>query len=126
MRIIAGQWRGRPLQSPKGDATRPTADRTRETLFSMLVSRIGSFEGTSDLNRLRHGRLEFEPGRRRRIDHLLESQLERRFPIPVPGDLLADPCQEHLDLVGVEAAKRCRKLPFGNLFWREVGHGVVP
>jgi len=25
--------------------TRPTADRTRETLFSMLVSRIGSFEG---------------------------------------------------------------------------------
>ena len=45
MRIIAGQWRGRPLQAPKGDATRPTADRTRETLFSMLVSRLGSFEG---------------------------------------------------------------------------------
>ena len=45
MRIIAGQWRGRPLAAPKGDATRPTADRTRETLFSMLVSRIGSFEG---------------------------------------------------------------------------------
>jgi 16S rRNA (guanine966-N2)-methyltransferase len=45
VRIIAGQWRGRPLQAPKGDATRPTADRTRETLFSMLVSRIGSFEG---------------------------------------------------------------------------------
>jgi 16S rRNA (guanine966-N2)-methyltransferase len=44
MRIIAGQWRGRPLVSPKGDATRPTADRTREGLFSMLVSRIGSFE----------------------------------------------------------------------------------
>ena len=45
MRIIAGQWRGRTLAAPKGDATRPTADRTRETLFSMLVSRIGSFEG---------------------------------------------------------------------------------
>ncbi|MCW3847738.1 16S rRNA (guanine(966)-N(2))-methyltransferase RsmD [Sphingomonas sp. LB-2] len=45
MRIIAGQWRGRPLLAPKGDATRPTADRTREALFSMLVSRIGSFEG---------------------------------------------------------------------------------
>jgi 16S rRNA (guanine966-N2)-methyltransferase len=44
MRIISGQWRGRPLISPKGDATRPTADRTREGLFSMLVSRIGSFE----------------------------------------------------------------------------------
>jgi len=45
MRIIAGQWRGRPLVAPAGDATRPTADRTRETLFSMLLSRIGSFEG---------------------------------------------------------------------------------
>ena len=45
MRIIAGQWRGRPLAAPKGDATRPTADRTREALFSMLTSRVGSFEG---------------------------------------------------------------------------------
>ncbi|WP_328705843.1 16S rRNA (guanine(966)-N(2))-methyltransferase RsmD [Erythrobacter rubeus] len=45
MRIIAGEWRGRKLTAPKGDATRPTADRTRETLFSMLASRLGSFEG---------------------------------------------------------------------------------
>jgi 16S rRNA (guanine966-N2)-methyltransferase len=45
MRVIAGQWRGRPLLAPKGDTTRPTADRTREALFSMLVSRLGSFEG---------------------------------------------------------------------------------
>ncbi len=45
MRIIAGQWRGRTIVAPKGDATRPTADRTREGLFSMLISRIGSFEG---------------------------------------------------------------------------------
>lgn len=44
MRIIAGQWRGRPLAAPKGEATRPTADRTREALFSMLASRVGSFE----------------------------------------------------------------------------------
>lgn len=45
MRIIAGTWRGRPLAAPKGDTTRPTADRTRETLFSMLTSRVGDFEG---------------------------------------------------------------------------------
>ena len=44
MRIIAGEWRGRKLSAPPGDATRPSADRTRETLFSMLVSRLGSFE----------------------------------------------------------------------------------
>ncbi|NUS99659.1 MAG: 16S rRNA (guanine(966)-N(2))-methyltransferase RsmD [Sphingomonas sp.] len=45
MRIIAGQFRGRPLQTPGGSATRPTADRVREALFSMLASRLGSFEG---------------------------------------------------------------------------------
>jgi 16S rRNA (guanine966-N2)-methyltransferase len=45
MRIIAGLWRGRAIVAPKGLATRPTSDRTREGLFSMLTSRIGSFEG---------------------------------------------------------------------------------
>ena len=45
MRIIAGAWRGRPIRAPEGDTTRPTADRTRETLFNMLASRLGSFEG---------------------------------------------------------------------------------
>lgn len=44
LRIIAGQWRGRKLVAPAGETTRPTADRTREALFSMLVSRLGSFE----------------------------------------------------------------------------------
>jgi 16S rRNA (guanine966-N2)-methyltransferase len=50
MRIIAGQWRSRPLVAPKGDTTRPTADRTRETLFSMLNSRLGSFEDLAVLD----------------------------------------------------------------------------
>ncbi|WP_338445349.1 16S rRNA (guanine(966)-N(2))-methyltransferase RsmD [Pelagerythrobacter marensis] len=45
MRIVAGEWRGRRLAAPKSDATRPTADRTRETLFSMLASRLSDFAG---------------------------------------------------------------------------------
>jgi 16S rRNA (guanine966-N2)-methyltransferase len=36
MRVIAGQYGGRRLQAPKGAATRPTADRVREALFSVL------------------------------------------------------------------------------------------
>ena len=44
MRIIAGEWRGRQIEAPPGTATRPTGDRVRETLFSMLASRLGSFE----------------------------------------------------------------------------------
>lgn len=50
LRIIAGEWRGRKLKAPVGDTTRPTADRTRETLFSMLTSRLGSFEDLSVLD----------------------------------------------------------------------------
>ncbi|HAU21019.1 MAG TPA: 16S rRNA (guanine(966)-N(2))-methyltransferase RsmD [Erythrobacter sp.] len=44
MRVITGKFRGRKLVAPKGDTTRPTADRTRETLFNMLTSRLGTFE----------------------------------------------------------------------------------
>lgn len=44
MRIIAGRWRGRVLRAPVATATRPTSDRTREALFSMLASRLGSFD----------------------------------------------------------------------------------
>jgi 16S rRNA (guanine(966)-N(2))-methyltransferase RsmD len=40
MRVIAGQWRGRPLKAPAGAATRPTSDRVREALFSILAARV--------------------------------------------------------------------------------------
>ncbi|MFN3213455.1 MAG: 16S rRNA (guanine(966)-N(2))-methyltransferase RsmD [Henriciella sp.] len=37
MRIVAGQFKGRPIQAPKSDATRPTSDRARESLFNILA-----------------------------------------------------------------------------------------
>ena len=40
MRIITGSARGTRLKAPAGDETRPTADRTREALFSMLGARV--------------------------------------------------------------------------------------
>ncbi len=45
MRIIAGRWRGRALEAPPGLGTRPTAARAREAMFSMLASRLVTFEG---------------------------------------------------------------------------------
>ncbi len=39
MRISGGVHRSRTLVSPRGETTRPTSDRVREALFSMLVSR---------------------------------------------------------------------------------------
>lgn len=41
MRVIAGTHRGRPLVAPRGSATRPTADRVREALFSTLGDMSG-------------------------------------------------------------------------------------
>jgi 16S rRNA (guanine(966)-N(2))-methyltransferase RsmD len=40
MRVIAGTYRSRPLSAPRGDKTRPTSDRLRETLFNILAPRI--------------------------------------------------------------------------------------
>jgi 16S rRNA (guanine966-N2)-methyltransferase len=37
VRIVAGEFRGRELTTPAGDATRPTAARAREALFAILV-----------------------------------------------------------------------------------------
>ena len=37
MRIVAGQFKGRPLAAPKGRNTRPTSDRARESLFNVLA-----------------------------------------------------------------------------------------
>ena len=45
MRIIAGKYRGRRLDAPKGQGTRPTTDRVRESLMSALHSARGGFAG---------------------------------------------------------------------------------
>jgi 16S rRNA (guanine966-N2)-methyltransferase len=46
VRIIAGDFRGHPLVAPRGRATRPTSDRVREALFSIL----GDVEGLDVLD----------------------------------------------------------------------------
>lgn len=40
MRVIAGMYRSRSLLAPPGLATRPTSDRLRESLFSILAPQI--------------------------------------------------------------------------------------
>lgn len=52
MRIVAGIWRGRRIEAPKGsDTTRPTTDRTRESVASMIMSdRDLSLDGCSVLD----------------------------------------------------------------------------
>lgn len=43
MRIVAGQFRGRPLVAPEGAHTRPTSDRVREAVFNILEHGIAGF-----------------------------------------------------------------------------------
>ncbi len=40
VRVIGGEYRGRKLRAPAGLTTRPTADRVREALFSIIAARV--------------------------------------------------------------------------------------
>ena len=42
MRVIAGSARGRPLKGPRGPGTRPTSDKVKGAIFSMLESLLAS------------------------------------------------------------------------------------
>lgn len=41
MRIVAGKFRGKAINSPKTNDIRPTSDRVRESVFNILASRLG-------------------------------------------------------------------------------------
>ena len=63
MRIAGGEWCGRALKVPSGDAVRPTQDRVRGALFSMIQAEIAGasfldlFAGSGNvgLEALSHG-----------------------------------------------------------------------
>jgi len=40
VRVIAGEFKGRRLKTPKWEGVRPTSDKLRETLFNILAPRI--------------------------------------------------------------------------------------
>lgn len=41
MRVVGGEWRGRPLKAPEGSGTRPSTDRMREAVASMVAAARG-------------------------------------------------------------------------------------
>jgi len=42
MRVIAGEYKGRKLLAPKGTEVRPTADRVKEAIFSIVQAELAS------------------------------------------------------------------------------------
>ena len=50
VRIVAGEFKGRVIEAPKGRDTRPTGDRVRESMMSAISSRLGGFAGETVLD----------------------------------------------------------------------------
>lgn len=50
LRIVAGERKGQRLRVPPGDHVRPTGERLREAVFSILLSRLGGLEGVKVLD----------------------------------------------------------------------------
>lgn len=98
MRIIAGRFRGRTLAAPTSAAVRPTADRVREAVYSILGERVvGSrvldlFAGTGamGLEALSRGaaRAVFVDHHRSSVA-LIRANLERCGIRPPEGEILA-------------------------------------
>jgi 16S rRNA (guanine966-N2)-methyltransferase len=94
MRVIAGDYRGRRLQAPPGANTRPTSDRVREALFSVLGDRVHGarvldlFAGSGALG----------------IEALSRGAAEATFVDDAPGAIRA--VKANLDMLGAEAEVR--------------------
>jgi 16S rRNA (guanine966-N2)-methyltransferase len=94
VRVIAGSFGGRRLQAPPGSETRPTGDRVRESLFSMLGSGVAGarvldlFAGSGALG----------------IEALSRGAGEATFVDSAPAAIRA--IRLNLDALGVEAEVR--------------------
>jgi 16S rRNA (guanine(966)-N(2))-methyltransferase RsmD len=115
VRVIAGRFGGRTLVAPAGAATRPTADRVREALFSVLADVEGDavldlYAGTGALGieALSRGASHatfVENGRgalkalRQNIHALALGDVTTVLPIAVERALRAPPWQQGFDLV---------------------------
>jgi 16S rRNA (guanine966-N2)-methyltransferase len=91
MRVVAGAYKGRTLHAPRGRRTRPTADRVREALFSIL----------GDVNGLRVLDL-FAGSGALGIEALSRGASEAVFVDRDPRAIAA--VRRNLDAVGAEAA----------------------
>lgn len=110
MRVIAGKYRSRPLQSLRGMDVRPTSDRLRETLFNVLTAGkpealdgsvwLDLFAGTGavGIEALSRGAKEV---------HFVESSAAA-----------ADAIRHNLQSLGISSGTRIIQEPLPRAFWR--------
>lgn len=109
MRIVAGTFRGRRLAAPRGRDVRPTADRVREALFSILgdihgLDVLDLFAGTGAM-----GLEALSRGARAatfvEIDRQAHEVVRRNIDATI-----TDGAQDHVDLIKGDAVRVVRSL----------------
>ena len=108
MRIVAGTFKGRRLAAPRGRDVRPTADRVREAVFSILGPMEGSivldlFAGTGamgleSLSRGASGATFVE------LDRQAHEVVRRNIDATITGE------RDHVDLIKGDAVRVVRSL----------------
>ena len=128
MKIIAGLLKGMKLSSPKGDITRPTTARVRESVMGMLAadlpeaSFIDLFSGTGAIGiealsrGVKHGSFVEENPQMIRLlkNHLAEA--ERRLALQLPEE---DRPEVRLYPVSVDALSKRKNLSSYDIIWAD-------
>lgn len=120
MRVIAGKVKGKKLATLTGSATRPTSDRVREALFSILYSQIGSLEGKSVLDLFAgSGAISIE-ALSRGAKHAWMVEKSRSAAKIIEKNLISCQFSDHADIVVTEVSQALKSLmstgPFDLIF----------
>lgn len=130
MRIISGSARGRQLSPLRGADIRPTPDRVREALFSMLISRLGSLAGLRVLDLFAgSGALALEALSRGAASAILIDQGSQAARV-IPANIMTCGMQERTTFIRSDVLKTLPRL-VGSLFDLvfldpPYGQGLVP
>jgi 16S rRNA (guanine(966)-N(2))-methyltransferase RsmD len=130
VRIISGSARGKQLSPLHGGDIRPTPDRVREALFSVLVSRFGSLDGLRVLDLFAgSGALALEALSRGAASAVLVDQGPQSARV-IPANIRACAMQERATFVRSDVLKALSRLG-GSLFELvfldpPYGQGLVP
>ncbi|HHT44129.1 MAG TPA: 16S rRNA (guanine(966)-N(2))-methyltransferase RsmD [Fastidiosipila sp.] len=106
-RIIAGEKKGLPLLAPKGEMTRPTGDRTKEALFSILQPDLKDarfldlFAGS--------GQIGLE-ALSRGASHVVFSELSGKVRAMLTRNIKSTGYEENARVLGGSADRTCRLL----------------
>ena len=112
MRVVAGHLGGRRLIAPPGEATRPTSDRVREALFSM----IGALDGARVLDLFAgSGALGIEALSRGAVGATFVERDPRAVKV----------IRRNLDALGIEGAAVHRREALAHLSQDEATHDLI-